>query len=187
MLWIHSDQVVRYGGASGLRDRGLLESAVAMSRATFGKKYLHRYPFGMAAAYMFHLVQNHPFVDGNKRTGAASALVFLDLNGWEVDISTDQQPAPPAISASGVWGFAPRSAASGRSWPPKVAAEPTLQGQRVICRRNRQVVRTCRKKSDISTRFVDQLKPTGEVAQGVAGRSKLGHGRLHTHNPGASA
>jgi len=81
---IHADQLERYGGASGIRDIGLLESAVAMPEAGFGGEYLHGDVFEMAAAYLFHIVRNHPFVDGNKRTGAVAAIVFLELNGHEL-------------------------------------------------------------------------------------------------------
>jgi death-on-curing protein len=84
VLEIHLDQTSRYGGNSEIRDRGLLESAIAQPQAEFGGQMLHASLFEMAAAYMFHIVQNHPFVDGNKRTGVAAALVFLDLNGIEV-------------------------------------------------------------------------------------------------------
>ena len=68
-----------------VRDLNLLESAIAQPQATHGGNPLHGDPFEMAAAYLFHIVQNHPFVDGNKRTGAVAAMVFLDLNGVEVD------------------------------------------------------------------------------------------------------
>lgn len=84
VLSLHADQVAMYGGDHGVRDMGLLESAVHQARATFGGEYLHKDAFEMAAAYLFHLVQNHPFVDGNKRTGAVAALVFLDLNSIEI-------------------------------------------------------------------------------------------------------
>ncbi len=89
VLQIHEDQLERYGGDSGLRDFGLLASAVETPRASFGGQFLHTDLIEMAAAYLFHLVQNHPFVDGNKRTGAAAALVFLDLNGVEMEIDDD--------------------------------------------------------------------------------------------------
>lgn len=89
VLAIHQDQIERYGGGEGLRDPGLLISAVETPRAMFGGAYLHADLFEMAAAYLFHLVRNHPFVDGNKRTGAAAALVFLDLNGTELNISDE--------------------------------------------------------------------------------------------------
>ncbi|MBX3384544.1 MAG: type II toxin-antitoxin system death-on-curing family toxin [Phycisphaeraceae bacterium] len=86
VLQIHQDQIERYGGSPDLRDPGLLTSAVDTPRAMFDGKYLHGDLFDMAAAYLFHIVQNHPFVDGNKRTGTAAALVFLDLNGIEMEI-----------------------------------------------------------------------------------------------------
>lgn len=86
VLQIHQDQIERYGGSSDLREPGLLTSAVDTPRAMFDGKYLHGDLFEMAAAYLFHIVQNHPFVDGNKRTGTAAALVFLDLNGIEMEI-----------------------------------------------------------------------------------------------------
>ncbi len=84
VLGLHADQVARYGGDLGVRDLGLLESAIAQPQATFGGEFLHHDLLEMAAAYLFHIVQNHPFLDGNKRTGAVAALVFLDLNGVEV-------------------------------------------------------------------------------------------------------
>lgn len=89
VLQIHQDQIERYGGSPDLRDPGLLTSAVETPRATFDGRRLHGDLFEIAAAYLFHLVQNHPFVDGNKRTGTAAALVFLDLNGIEVAIDDD--------------------------------------------------------------------------------------------------
>ena len=85
LLSLHADQVALYGGTHGVRDMGLLESAIAQPRATFGGEYLHKGLFEMAAAYLFHLVKNHPFFDGNKRTGAVASLAFLDINGVEID------------------------------------------------------------------------------------------------------
>jgi death on curing protein len=85
VLYLHSDQVDLYGGHHGIRDQGLLESAVAQPQAMFGGKYLHKDLFEMAAAYLFHLVQNHPFFDGNKRTGAVAAMVFLEFNGIDIN------------------------------------------------------------------------------------------------------
>ena len=79
-LRIHADQIQRYGGRNGVRDFGLLESALAMPRASFGGEWLHGDTYQMAAAYAFHLCPDHPFIDGNKRTGLACALVFLELN-----------------------------------------------------------------------------------------------------------
>lgn len=85
VLLLHSEQVDLYGGEHGVRDLGLLESAIAQPQAGFGGEYLHADIFEMAAAYMFHIVQNHPFLDGNKRAGAVASLVFLDINGVEID------------------------------------------------------------------------------------------------------
>ena len=84
VLLIHEKQLTRYGGSSGVRDRGLLESAVAMPRASAGGEFAHQDVFAMAAAYAFHIAQDQPFVDGNKRTGLLAAIVFLDLNGVEI-------------------------------------------------------------------------------------------------------
>jgi death-on-curing protein len=73
---IHTDQIHRYGGQSGVRDLGLLESALAQPEASFAGEWLHGDIYEMAAAYAYHLCQNHPFVDGNKRTALTTALVF---------------------------------------------------------------------------------------------------------------
>lgn len=81
VLEIHQDQIERYGGTQGVRDMGLLESAIAMPQATFGDEFLHPSLCEMAAAYAYHIAENQPFLDGNKRTALASALIFLDLNG----------------------------------------------------------------------------------------------------------
>lgn len=81
VIEIHADQVNRYGGEHGIRDIGLLSSAIAMPYASFSEVFLHSDIYEMAAAYAFHISQNHPFIDGNKRTALASALVFLELNG----------------------------------------------------------------------------------------------------------
>jgi death-on-curing protein len=85
VLEIHRDQIERYGGQPGIRDPGLLRSALAMPAAGFGGQYLHEDPVEMAAAYLFHIARNHPFIDGNKRTGAVAALVFLSLNDLEIE------------------------------------------------------------------------------------------------------
>jgi death-on-curing protein len=83
-LEIHVDQIRHYGGSVEIRDRGLLESAVSMPKASFGGHYAHEDIYQMAAAYLFHIVMNHPFVDGNKRTGTVCAIAFLNLNGIRV-------------------------------------------------------------------------------------------------------
>jgi len=79
-LEIHRDQIERYGGSEGVRDMGLLESALAMPQAGISDQFFHADLYEMAAAYLFHIVSNHPFVDGNKRAGAMAAYVFLRLN-----------------------------------------------------------------------------------------------------------
>jgi len=89
VLALHAEQIRRFGGAPGLRDSALLASALAMPRATFGGEPLHATPWEAAAAYLFHLARNHPFVDGNKRTALAAALVFLGLNGFTVEAGDD--------------------------------------------------------------------------------------------------
>ena len=81
VLRIHTSTIEEEGGRHGIRDIALVESAVAAPRASFGGEYLHPDLASMAAAYMFSLVCNHGFVDGNKRVGTLSALVFLDCNG----------------------------------------------------------------------------------------------------------
>ncbi len=77
---IHRDQIERYGGSQGIRDLNLLSSSVAMPYASFSGEFLHPTIYEMAAAYAFHISQNHPFIDGNKTTALDSALVFLELN-----------------------------------------------------------------------------------------------------------
>lgn len=81
VLAIHQDTIEHEGGHAGLRDPGLLQSAVMMPQQKFGGTYLHPTVAAMAAAYLFHIAQNHAFLDGNKRTAAMAALVFLDANG----------------------------------------------------------------------------------------------------------
>ena len=89
VLSLHADQIERYGGTPGLRDPGLLSSALAMPQASFTGKFLHATVNEMAAAYLFHLTQDHPFVDGNKRIGLAAALAFLGLNDLELRSDDD--------------------------------------------------------------------------------------------------
>jgi death-on-curing protein len=81
VLAIHANTIAEEGGSAGVRDIGLLESAVAMPQATFEGVSLHPGLAAMAAAYLFHLCQNHAFVDGNKRAAAFSTVLFLALNG----------------------------------------------------------------------------------------------------------
>ena len=86
----HQNQIDTYGGSHGIRDIGLLESAIAQPEASFGGQYLHADIFEMAAAYLYHLVMNHPFVDGNKRVGLEAALIFLEINNENLKAS-DQE------------------------------------------------------------------------------------------------
>lgn len=86
---MHHSLIENYGGIEGLREPGLLDSALAMPPATFNGEFLHADLVAMAAAYLYHIVRNHPFLDGNKRTGAAAAIIFLTLNDWEVEADED--------------------------------------------------------------------------------------------------
>jgi death-on-curing protein len=81
VLAIHDDTIGHEGGLAGVGDPGLLESAVTMPRKSIAGEYLHEGLAAMAAAYLYHIAQNRPFHDGNKRTGAMSALIFLHVNG----------------------------------------------------------------------------------------------------------
>ena len=90
VLALHADQIARYGGSRSVRDLGLLESAVAMLSASFGGELVHATLEEQAAAYLFHLVKNHPCIDGNKRTGLVSMLVFLGLNARRLDATADE-------------------------------------------------------------------------------------------------
>jgi death-on-curing protein len=87
ILKIHRRVIEEFGGDPGLRDRGLLESAVAIPQSTFGGVELHAGLPEKAAAYHFHLCANHPFMDGNKRVAVAAAEVFLLINGPELSAS----------------------------------------------------------------------------------------------------
>ena len=89
VIKIHIVQLELFGGAHGVRDPGLLESALAMPKAGFGGRYLHEDVFEMAGAYLFHIAMNHPFIDGNKRTGFAAAHVFLKRNGFDLTLTVD--------------------------------------------------------------------------------------------------
>lgn len=86
VLEIHENQIELYGGSLGLRDQGLLLAALAQPEATFDGNFLHQDIFSMASAYMFHIISNHPFIDGNKRVATVSSLIFLELNGYELDV-----------------------------------------------------------------------------------------------------
>ena len=91
VLELHRRVIEQSGGASGIRDLGLLESAIAQPRVTFDGEELYRSLLEKAAALGFSIIMNHPFVDGNKRTGHAAMEVFLFLNGTEINASVDEQ------------------------------------------------------------------------------------------------
>lgn len=85
VLQIHLRMLAEFGGGDGVRDPLGLASAVAMPEAGFGEQYFHPDVFAMAAAYAFHIAQNRPFVDGNKRTALGAALIFLTINGVPIE------------------------------------------------------------------------------------------------------
>lgn len=98
---IHQYQIGHFGGDPGIRDVDLLRSALAMPSATFDGRLLHADLAEMAAAYLFHITEDHPFVDGNKRTGAMAAIIFLDLNGCDFDASDAELTETVMLTASG--------------------------------------------------------------------------------------
>jgi death-on-curing protein len=90
VLFIHSRLVTETGGSHGLRDLALLESAVARPRATFDSKEFYPDLFTKAAALMGLLINNHPFLDGNKRTGITATGLFFRINGWKLTASSKE-------------------------------------------------------------------------------------------------
>ncbi|HEV2722640.1 MAG TPA: type II toxin-antitoxin system death-on-curing family toxin [Thermoanaerobaculia bacterium] len=90
VLSLHADQIRRFGGSSGIRDVGLLQSVLGSVEATFSGVHLHETIFEMAAVLLYGICRNHPFVDGNKRTAVGASLTFLDMNGIEVDAGEDE-------------------------------------------------------------------------------------------------
>ena len=100
-LIIHADLLRRYGGQPGLRDRALLESALAQPRVTVGGKFAHKTVFEKAAAYGFHVRKNHAFVDGNKRVAFVLMDLFLQKNGWEIVANEEEAYSIMTALASG--------------------------------------------------------------------------------------
>ncbi|MEO7862692.1 MAG: type II toxin-antitoxin system death-on-curing family toxin [Nitrospirales bacterium] len=90
VLQLHAGTIDIDGGSHGVRDHGLLDAAVAMPRQQFGGAFLHEDLASMAVAYLFHIAQNHPFVDGNKRAAVMSSLAFLLANGIEPSIAPQE-------------------------------------------------------------------------------------------------
>jgi death on curing protein len=80
---VHAEAIERFGGSDGVREMALLESAVAAPQASFGGQSPYRDIAEVAAAYLFYLCKNHPFIDGNKRAALGACIVFLRLNGIE--------------------------------------------------------------------------------------------------------
>lgn len=101
VLELHSRMIEQSGGASGIRDLGLLKSAIAQPRMTFDGEELYPSLVEKSAALGFSIIMNHPFVDGNKRTGHAAAETFLILNGMEINASVDEQECIVLAIASG--------------------------------------------------------------------------------------
>lgn len=91
VLALHQDMIEVFGGSSGVRDEGLLESAASQAQATFGGQLLHSTIHEQAAAYLYHLSRNHPFIDGNKRTACAAMETFLELNGYQLALSDEDE------------------------------------------------------------------------------------------------
>lgn len=82
---LHLDQISTFGGTNGIRDLNSLKSALHTPKATYDGQFLHPTVYEMASAYLFHIVKNHPFIDGNKRTGTMAMLVFLAINNYDFD------------------------------------------------------------------------------------------------------
>lgn len=90
VVYMHDYFIQIYGGSFGIRDTGLLESALATPQASFNGSYLHTDIATMAAVYAYGLIKNHPFLDGNKRTGVGAALTFLSYNNHKILFSKNQ-------------------------------------------------------------------------------------------------
>lgn len=100
LIFIHSSAIARYGGASGIRDAGSLEAAALRPDASFGGQEMFPGPFAKAAALMESLIQRHPFVDGNKRTGTASAVYLLGRHGYRLAGVTNTNLVDLALSVA---------------------------------------------------------------------------------------
>ena len=101
VLALHDELIQRYGGSPGLRDAGLLEAALAMPQAGFGSQYFHNFPHEMAAAYLFHFVRNHAFIDGNKRVALGCAILFFKINRVPYSITEEEAVELTVETASG--------------------------------------------------------------------------------------
>lgn len=100
---IHAEAILRFGGSDGVRDLALLESAVAAPQASIGGRSPYRDAVEVAAAYLFFICRNHPFLDGNKRAALGACIVFLRLNGIEPGADgADWEDLTMAVAASAV-------------------------------------------------------------------------------------
>ena len=114
---IHGEALGRFGGADGIRDLALLESAVAGPRATFGGEPVYADLIEIAAAYLFYLCRNHAFVDGNKRVALGACLVFLRLNGVEPPADDSEwEDLTLAVAASELGSGTDNGPAASGSW-----------------------------------------------------------------------
>lgn len=95
VVFAHDSLIAKFGGSLGIRDDGLLESAVFRCQATFGGADLYQTIFDKAAAILHSVLFDHPFVDGNKRTAVTSAATLLEKNGWKLTASQDELVAFP--------------------------------------------------------------------------------------------
>lgn len=101
VLHFHELAIQGYGGLDGIRDDGLLDSALAQPRQSFGGSFLHAFPFEMASAYGYHLCLNHPFFDGNKRVAWVAIRSFLFENGFSLRVGTEDAVAMMMAVAEG--------------------------------------------------------------------------------------
>jgi death on curing protein len=101
VLFIHARLIAETGGLHGVRDLAMLESALGRPAASFDDRDLYPDPFTKAAALMESLINNHPFVDGNKRTGIAAAVLFLRVNGHHFSASPDDLEKKTLLVAQG--------------------------------------------------------------------------------------
>jgi len=92
IVFIHNQEINMSGGSTGIRDQNGIKSAIGATQASFEGKYLNNI-FEMSATYLNSIVKNHPFIDGNKRTGLASALTFLFINGIELEEKYEEELA----------------------------------------------------------------------------------------------
>ncbi|MTJ09565.1 MULTISPECIES: type II toxin-antitoxin system death-on-curing family toxin [unclassified Anabaena] len=90
VLSIHKKQINLYGGSYGIRDEGLLDSAIYQPQASFGGEFLHPTIYEQAAAYLFHICKNHAFIDGNKRTAFDVMVTFLNINDYELNMTPEE-------------------------------------------------------------------------------------------------